>query len=268
MAHNLIEAVVIDDEVANVEVLTTLLERYCNDVKVVGRFTDVRFAVQQISNLKPDVVFLDIEMPELDGFKLLDSLYPFSFEIVFVTAFQQYAFKAIKYDAIDYLLKPVSIDELRVAIDRVVHFNSLKNSSEIVNSKVLNTVSEILQSANKIHIPLNGEYLFQELNEIVSIEAHGPSARIFIQNGKSYLVPYSLKDFEAVLPVNYFVRIHHSFIINISHVVKYQKGVGRGLKVFLANGRMVEVSVRKKKDFIEMVELIGFNAALSRIDKK
>lgn len=263
MAHNYVKAVVIDDEEANVEVLSTLLERFCNDVKVVGKFIDVRFAVEQIPTLKPDLVFLDIEMPEIDGFKLLDSLYPFQFEIVFVTAFQQYAFKAIKYEAIDYLLKPVSIDELRIAVDRVLHFINMKNSAERRNPRVLDTVSEILQYNSKIKISMNGEHVFHELNEVVTIEADGPSVRLFLKNGKSYFIPYSLKDFEDNLRAKNFVRIHHSFIININHVVRYQKGNGRGLKVFMTNGQLVEVSVRKKKDFFEVIELIGLSTNLN-----
>lgn len=254
-----IKAIVIDDEEANIEVLSTLLEDYCTNVKVVGMFSNVILAIDKIPILKPDVLFLDVEMPELDGFKLLDKLYPFQFEIIFVTAFQQYAFKAIKYDAIDYLMKPVSIDELRVAVNRVAESIQMNAVSIRKITKVLNAVSEITPIASKIRIPLHGGNLFQELNEIIVIEADGITSRVYIQNGRNYFVPFSLKEFEDVLPDNSFVRIHHSFIININHVIRYVKGKGRGIKVFMTNGLSAEVSVRKRTLFIDKLKSVQVN---------
>jgi two-component system, LytTR family, response regulator len=244
----LIRALLVDDEPGSLMTLKTLLQRYCPDVSVVADTGHPPDVVDLVKKFTPDLVFLDIEMPYANAFDLLDMLQPVSFEVIFVTAFNDYALKAFKYAALDYLLKPLNIDELKGAVERV---KKVLNRPPGLNDRVKGLLENLNHSSDdpeKISIPTDDGYSLLNLNAIIFIEAVGNYSKIHLENGKKPLIVRSLKEFEELLPTKRFIRVHHSFIINIHHAKRYQKG--RGGVVEMTNGVQIEVAVRKRTDFL------------------
>lgn len=247
-----ISSIIIDDEPGNIVTLTEILKQYCAGVDIVGTALDPRKGYDMIRQLKPDLVFLDIEMPYENAFDLLDRLRPISFEVIFITAFNEYAIKAFKYAAIDYILKPVNIKELQDAIAKV----DLRLSEKNVNTKIellLKTLKVPGEDSNKIPIPTLEGYTFEDINDIMYLQAEGGYTFLYTKARRKILISKSLKEFEETLPANLFCRIHHSVIINIKYVKKYFKG--RGGYVQMEDGISLEISARKKNDFLEKFKL-------------
>jgi len=243
-----ISAVIIDDEPGNVLTLVELVKQYCPNVSIAGTAPDPLKGYDLVVEAKPDLVFLDIEMPYGNAFDLLDKLLPVSFEVIFVTAFNDYAIKAFKYAALDYILKPVNIDELKAAINKVSQRLEEKNiniriSSLLDNLRSGNTVPQ------KIALPTIEGCSFENVNDIMYLQAEGSYTYIQSKEKTKLLVSKNLKEFEEILPPASFCRIHHSSIININFVKKYFKG--RGGYVQMDDGITIEISARKKNDFFE-----------------
>jgi two-component system LytT family response regulator len=211
---------------------------------VDGTASSVDEAVKLINQKKPDLVFLDIEMPGKNAFDLLSVFQPVKFEIVFVSAFDKYAIQAFKYSAIDYLLKPVSIDELIITVEKVRARISEKN----MNWRLENYFNYKQNADSKIAIKTSEGYFFCSPKEIIYCSASGAYTWLFLSDGQKMLSSDSLKEFEELLPANIFCRIHHAYLINISFASKYIKG--RGGQVKLSNGVILDVSIRKKEDFL------------------
>ena len=244
----MIDVVIIDDEQNNIEGLRSLLSNYCPGINVVGTAPDANSAFVLIKSLGPQLVFLDIEMPFGNGFDLLEKLMPVQFEVIFVTAFDQYAIRAFKYAVVDYLLKPVSIDELQKAVERVKQ----RIAEKVFNNRIeflINNHGGKSNELKKIGLPSADGILFEDLENIVRLEAEGNYTYIYITGKKKELVSKSLKEFEDILPAAAFCRLHHSHIVNLSYIKKYYKG--RGGYVELSDGTTVEVSSRKKDEFLE-----------------
>lgn len=243
-----INCVIIDDEPGNLVTLTEMLREYCPDIEVQETASDIESAFTIIRNNKPELVFLDIEMPYGNGFDLLDRLSPISFEIIFVTAFNDYAVKAFKYAALDYILKPVNIEELKQAVIRA----TARLKEKDINSRI-SIMLENLRPGNKdiqkIGLPTMDGILFEDISNIIRLQAEGSYTMVVIHKKQNILVSKNLKEFEDLLPSSFFCRIHHSHIINMNYLKKYYKG--RGGYVELSDGTMIEVSVRKKDDFFE-----------------
>jgi two-component system, LytTR family, response regulator len=243
----MISAVLIDDEQNNIESLQSLLAQFCPDVTVAGTAMNSKEGLACIKQHDPHLVFLDIEMPFGNAFDMLEKLMPVDFEVIFVTAFEQYAVKAIKYVALDYLLKPVSIEELKKAVNR---------ARKRIEEKKLNTRIELLLSNMKneangpkrIGLPSTEGFSFEDIDNIVRLHADGNLTYV-ITIHKKIITSKSLKEFESLLPAATFCRIHHSHIINLNFVRKYIKG--RGGYVELTDGTSLEVSSRKKEEFLE-----------------
>ena len=194
------------------------------------------------------MVFLDIEMPYGNGFDLLDKLSPITFEVIFITAFNNYAVKAFKYAAVDYILKPVNINELKDAVQKVAR----RQQEKIVNSRItslLNNLKPENSNAQKIGLSTNEEFYFEEIKNIMYLEASGSYAVVFTKDGNKKTVSKNLKEFEDILPDNVFCRVHHSYIINTNFIKKYYKG--RGGYVEMEDGANIAISVRKKEYFLE-----------------
>lgn len=238
---------IVDDEPGNIITLVELLKGYCPDVMVSGTAENIRSAEEMIRNEKPDLVFLDIEMPYGNGFDLLEKIRPVDFEVIFVTAFDNYAVKAFRYAAIDYILKPVNIVELQGAVDKVVKRfaeKSINNKVELLLSSLKNNQPEL----KRIALPTQEGLQFESYADILYLEANANYTFVHIKNGQKYLVSKTLGDFEGILPAADFCRIHNSFIININYIRQYYKG--RGGYVVMENGTNIEVSVRKKESFL------------------
>lgn len=244
----MISAVIIDDEQNNIEVLQNLLEQFCPEAVVVGTAIDSENGFEIISQRQPQLVFLDIEMPYSNGFSLLEKMAPVNFEVIFVTAFNQYAIRAFKYAALDYLLKPVSIEELKKAVARA----KLRIAEKNVNIRIDSLLGNFKADAGmlkKIGLPALDGLVFEEIENIVHLAADGNCTHVITRDKRKTVVSKKLKEFEELLPLSFFCRIHHSHIINLNFIKKYYKG--RGGFVEMLDGTKIEVSARKRDEFLE-----------------
>ena len=243
------KAILIDDEPNGRIALRQKLQDYCPTVEIVGEAENGKTGMERIQELNPDLVFLDIEMPGMDGFEMLIRIPEKKFHLVFTTAYDHYAIKAIKYAAFDYLLKPIDIDELKSTIDRLTPMTS----SNVTNKK-LETLEQNLLSKpflNKIAIPTSEGLLFFDLQHIIHLEAESNYTNIYFDNHPKLMASRTLKDFEEILPTDTFFRPHNSHIINLHFIKRYIRGDGG--QVEMKNGNYVLVSRRKKEEFLKLI---------------
>tara|TARA_B100000809_G_scaffold266929_1_gene333163 strand:+ start:6695 stop:7444 length:750 start_codon:yes stop_codon:yes gene_type:complete len=242
------KTIIVDDEKGCRDSLEVLLKDFAN-INIVAVVNSIAQAQEAIINLKPQLVFLDIEMPGGTGFDLLEKITPIDFDIIFTTAYDQYAVKAIKYSALDYLLKPVDPAELKEA---VIRFSSKKHDQNLINDKFKTLLSNIgtETSHQKVAIPYGEGISFVKISDIIHFQSDGSYTNMYtINNEKPTLISKPIGDYQEMLEGESFIRIHRSHLINIQHVEKYIKGDG-GYTV-MSDGSKIEVSRRKKADFIE-----------------
>jgi two-component system, LytTR family, response regulator len=243
----MINAVIIDDEPKNVRVLKNMLIEFCPDVSLLGEANNSNEGKELIQQKKPELVFLDIEMPYGNGFDLLNALMPIDFEVIFVTAFDKYMLQALKYSALDYLLKPVNIEDLKVAVQHA-EVRIKKNSINQQLTVLLENLKKQESGLKKIAVPTAEGFDFILIEDIIRCEAQGPYTRIFIKGSKSILVSKPLKDYETLLPDNIFLRIHNSHLVNLNFIKKYNRG--RGGYIEMDDGTALEVATRRKDEFL------------------
>lgn len=244
----MIRTIIIDDEKNNIEALKAMLNNITSKIILDGTAENAEDAYHLIKNVKPQLIFLDIEMPFGNAFDLLERLMPVDFEVIFFTAFDQYAIKAFKYGALDYLLKPVNVDDLVHAVDRAI----ARMAEKDVNARLKMFLDNIRSDDNglkKIALPTKNGLSFEDVASITHLEAKGTYTYVYFTDKRKEVISRVLKDFEELLPSSVFCRIHHSFIVNIQYVKKYYKG--RGGYIELADGTTIEVSLRKKADFLK-----------------
>lgn len=237
-----LRVVIVDDEARARRVLENLLNRYCKNVEILASFSNVSDAIPEIMTLKPDAIFLDIEMPEFSGFELLNRLGEFSCDIVFITAYNKYAVKAFEVSAIDYLLKPVSIDRLESAVEKLR--KSIDNSKIEQRIKVL---EKNLEDNENKRLVLNSRdgIDFVKQNEITHINADGSYCQIFLVSEKRIVVSKKLKFIEErLLEGDQFFRCHRSHIVNLNWVKRYVPGAGT---LLMENGLELKVAREKKE---------------------
>lgn len=242
----MIRTVLIDDETRSIRVLQRLLDTYCPQVSIVGTAEGVENAGELIRALKPDLAFLDIEMIQGNAFDLLNQLMPIQFQVIFVTAFDAYAVRAFKYSAVDYLLKPVNVDELQEAVEKVAIRQEQNDMSRI--RTLLTNVGAVQHSQQKMGIPTMTGLRFVTINDIIRLEAQGHYTAICLTGREPMLTTRNIKEFEELLPETIFYRIHHSHIINLQRIQEYQKG--RGGYVIMEDGSSIEVAARRRQDFM------------------
>jgi len=244
----MLKAVMIDDDESNLSSLTEKLNKHCPQVEIIARCSNAAEGIQAIDGLKPDMVFLDIEMPVMNGFVMLQQLSYKDFDLIFVTAYDHYAIKAIRYSALDYLVKPVEIEELKNAVAKATANQSRKD-----RGLQLELLLEYLDKKRprRITIPTSDGLQFIDLGNIVYLEASNNYTNVYLANQQKYLVTRTLKDFEQILPAETFLRIHHSTIINRDFIEKYIRGEGG--QVMMRNGIVLDVSKRKKVEFLEAI---------------
>ena len=241
-------AVIIEDETNSRELLANMLQNYCNSIEVVGEAHDVKTGIAVIQKYNPDVIFLDIEMPGGDGFKILDAFPIVAFQVIFVTGYDEYAIKAIKYSALDYILKPIDLEELKNAIKKIIPSTSDKRQ----NIKFLqSSLKKRQKEPDKLILPGNKRHVVVPFNQIIKIIANGNYAEFFLEGNKIRISSYSLAHYESILPEGRFLRIHKSHLINLQKVTTYQSG--RGGKVFLSDGSSLDIAARKKSAFVRML---------------
>jgi len=246
----MLRAVLVDDEENGLSALEQKLLEHCPQVKIAGAFTKPEQAIAAIEQFKPDIVFLDIEMPGINGFTLLQQLQYKNFELVFVTAYDHYAIKAIRFSALDYLVKPVDIDELRSAVERA---EQKKNNTD--NNDRLELLLDHLSNPRKdfkhMVIPSQDSIRFIKIDDIVYLEARMNYTHIYMKSGEKYVASRTIKEYEELLSASTFIRIHNSYIINKDYLQKYERGEGG--QVIMNNGVRLDVSKRKKADFLKAI---------------
>jgi len=253
----MIKALIIDDEEDCIEGLQNLLVHgYENFVEVLGSAKTVRDGIEAIAVLRPDLVFLDVQIGEKTGFDLLRALPEIDFEIIFTTAFEKFALKAIKFSALDYLLKPIDVDELDIALMKLLNEKSRKNTADKIDLLLQNTQkSDGL--FKKIIVPTISGFEFIEIGNIIRCESDSNYTTIYIKDNQKMVVAKTLKDFEDLLSNYSFFRIHNSHLINLTYIRSYNKG--KGGSVILTDGTEIEVSSRRKDDFITRLSALKFS---------
>ncbi|MCF8403927.1 MAG: LytTR family DNA-binding domain-containing protein [Bacteroidales bacterium] len=237
-------AIIIDDEFDSRNTIQNILQNYCENISVVAHAENVKQGIQQIRSEKPDVVFLDIQMPDGTGFNLLEELEQINFQVIFVTAFDQYALKAIKFSALDYILKPVDPQQL---IDAVAKLKTPEINFETVTNKI-NTLLVNKKGFERISLPTFEGYRFISIKDIIRCEADNNYTYFRLQSGENILVTKTLKEYDETLSGNDFVRVHQSHLVNMNFVSRYLKGDGG--TIIMSDGSEVEVSRRRKEEFL------------------
>jgi two-component system LytT family response regulator len=243
----MIRTVLIDDETDSIRVLQKLLETYCPQIEVVGTAEGVETGLEVIQATRPDLLLLDIEMTQGNAFDLLNQLRPLTFQVIFVTAFDNYAIRAFKYSAVDYLLKPVDIDELVSAVRRVAERSQQRNIIDQMQV-FLDNMGTYSLAQQKMAVPTVDGLIFINLREVVRLEAKSSYTQINLENGEMVMATRTIKDYEDILPETLFCRIHNSHIINLQKIEKYHKG--RGGYVILEDGSEIEVASRRRQEFL------------------
>jgi len=241
-----LRAVIIDDEVTSREILRNYLRDYCSQVSVLGEAGTVAKGITLIKSEKPNLVFLDVEMPFGNAFDLLEELRERDFETVFVTAYNQYAMEALNQHAAYYLMKPINIDEL---INAVAYVEEIISKEDLLQDRILS--SPLKKAEGKITLPQQDGFQVLNVSDILYCKADDNYTEIY-KADKKILVSKTLKYFEESLSEFHFVRIHKSFLVNINEVVKYKKG--KGGSVIISNGRELMVSASRKKELLSYFE--------------
>ncbi len=246
----MLKAIIVDDEQKSCENLKILLEDFCTNIEVSKMVNSVADALIAIQQHEPDVVFLDIQMQKETGFDLLKKVSSINFEIVFVTAYSEYAIEAFKFSAIDYLLKPIDINDLKAAVEKL----GKKTSDRVISQKV-DLLMQNFKSENadnyRLAIPESDGITFVSINEIVYCEGSSNYTNFYLQNGKKHIVAKTLKEYEELLNNYNFFRIHNSYLVNIKEVKKYFRGDGGYVQ--MSNDDKLDVSKRKKEYFLKKI---------------
>ncbi len=240
----MIRAIIVDDEEHCVETLRWQVEKYCPGVDVVACAESGATALEAIYKYRPELVFLDIEMPRMNGFEMLQILPRIDFDIIFTTAYDQFAIKAIRFSALDYLLKPIDKDELRRAVEKMhTHPNRFISTHQL--DLLLSNVSHARQGLQKIALPTLEGYELVQAESIVRCESDSNYTVVYFKNAPKMVVSKTLKEIEELLEGHHFFRVHHSYLVNLNEIKKYVKGDGG----YLVMSDNVSVSVsRSKKD--------------------
>jgi len=240
----MIKSVIIDNEKKSRKTLSNFLQKYCKNVEILGEADGVSSGIELIKSQKPELVFLDIEMTDGTGFKLLESIEDIQFSVIFVTAYSAYAVKAFKISAIAYILKPINPQELIEAIE--------KYQKEIGLKGIHNKLEVLLgnqSSVKKIAFPTSEGIELVKLNQIVHCEADDNYTSIFLANEKRIVVSKTIKEYDTMLSDFGFYRIHQSHLVNLDYISKFNKNDGG--YVVLENGKKLPVSRRNKQEFLE-----------------
>ncbi len=250
----MIKAIIIDDEEISLNALGEKIRVNCPGVAVLKLFSKAQEAVDQMQDLQPDVVFLDIEMPKMNGFSFLENCQPINFEVIFTTAYSEYAIEALRISALDFLLKPIDSKELIKAVERLENKMKLKTTKDNQLAQQIQLYLQHFQSANnlsKIALPVLNGFEFVDASSIIKVEGENVYSIFHFTNERKMLVSRTLKEVEKMLGPWNFMRVHKSFIINLNSITHYSKGEGG--TVTLSDGSEVEISRRSKQDFLARI---------------
>lgn len=246
-----LKTIIIDDELDSLELLQYKIAEYCPGLEVIGTTQSPEEGKNMITNLMPDVVFLDVEMPRINGFRLLNELSPIMFEVIFTTAYSHYAIDAVRVSAFDYLTKPIAIQDLENCVDRLL----TKFAQH--NEKKVNTSNTRSMEESIIVIPTAETIEFVKVSDIIFLEASSNYTTIYLKQNKKLLVAKSLGEYEQMLQHHHFMRTHNSILVNLTQVVKLVRDEGGS--ILMSNGVSVPISRRKRDEFILIMKRLSIN---------
>ena len=241
----MIKAVIVDDEPKAIQSLTWELENFSNDIEVVETFTNPEKAITYLKTHTPDCLFLDINMPTMDGFQFLDCINHKDYAVIITTAYNEYALKALKNEAIDYLLKPIDSDDLKETIVKIKKFYTNNISIAKVEEVLLNFNANLKHQ--KVILNTDGKLVFLNIDDILYIESDGNYSTFFMTKNQKMVVTKKIKEIDAILPKNYFFRIHNSFIINLNKIKEFVKNEAY---VVMESNEKIPVARQRKSDFL------------------
>jgi len=240
----LIKTILLDDEPDAIKLLQLQIDKNCPNVEIIGTFTNPKLAIQSIKKTPPDLLLIDVEMPNLNGFDVLEKLMPIDFSIIFVTAFNQYAIRAFKYNAIDYLVKPIDISELQNAIEKA----SQRTRISEMELKLLKQ-HRLEKTIDKIAVSTQNGIHFIDLKDIIMAESKNNYSVLTLSNKSSFTISKTLKELQEILEESHFLRIHRQYIINLNELLHFNK---TDCLLTLKNNINVPVARNKKDTLIEM----------------
>jgi two-component system, LytTR family, response regulator len=243
----MIKALIIDDEPSAVNTLQLMLNRYIPEIDELKSVSDPQEGLSVLKDFKPDILFLDIQMPVLNGFEILQKSQPIQSDIIFTTAHDQYAIQAIRFSALDYLLKPIDSEELRNAFDKFLARRVVSMGNQALYQNLIHNISVTDKKEFRLAVPTNDGTFFYYPEEIVRLEGESNYTRLYFKDKKPLLVSKTLKEYEDILTEHGFIRIHKSHLVNKKHVVNYN---AEGQLVMVDQSK-VEISRRRKDDVME-----------------
>ena len=246
------KAILIDDEHNATEALHNMLRMVTPDVEVIGLANAAQQGLEMIQSLQPDLVFLDIQMPYMTGFELLEKLGRFNFAVIFTTAYDQYALQAFKVSAVDYLLKPIDMDELEAAVEKVRERRKQPQPD-------FGALEHLFKQVKKTHterlaLPTSAGLVFIAIEDIIRLQSDSNYTTFYLTRKEKIVVSRTLGEYEPTLTAQNFCRVHHSHIINMAHLKRYFKNDGGYAE--MSDGSRVEISRRKKDDFLAKLETV------------
>lgn len=241
----MINAILIDDEPYCVEVLATLLQKYCPEVNLLATCASGEEGLKAIRDGKPDLVFLDVEMPHMNGFQMLEALPAVDFDLIFTTSYDQYAIKAIRFSALDYLLKPIDREELQRAVQKAGRRTPAPLTQQL--ELLLQKINQPATRVNKVALPTMEGLQMITVNNIISCASDSNYTVLQLKDKQKLVVSRTLKEIEELLEEHSFLRVHHSYLANLNEVNKYVKGEGGYL--VMSDGSHIDVS-RSRKDSV------------------
>lgn len=246
----MIRAIIIDDEPYCVEVLSTLLKKYCPEVTVLSTCSSGEEGLKAIKQHQPDLVFLDVEMPHMNGFQLLESLPEINFDLVFTTSYDQYAIKAIRFSALDYLLKPIDREELQKAVGKAAKRNGSNINQQL--QLLLQKINQPATRVSKVAMPTMEGLQMINVADIISCASDSNYTILHLKDKQKLVVSRTLKEIEEILEEHSFVRVHHSYMVNLNEVTKYVRGEGGYL--VMSDGSHIDVSRSRKDSVIKKLQ--------------
>ncbi len=245
-----LKTILLDDEPNSLNLLQHLLRKHCSaEVDIIGAYDDAEIALKAIKEYEPDLVILDIEMPKLNGFEVLEACQDIHFKLIFTTAYNQYAVRAFKFSALDYLLKPLIVEDLIMAVKKAA-----QSTSSVQNEQL-----EILQQfnparsngiPNRMVISTTEGLIFIDVADIVHCDSDGPYTHIHLKDGDKALISKTLRDVEEMLNYDFFFRVHHSHLINLQHIKKF---IRSDEEVIMSNSKHIPLARSRKTAFLELV---------------
>lgn len=244
----MINAVIVDDEPKAIQSLSWELTNFSEEITIMETFSSPEKALEFFKNNTPDCLFLDIQMPTMDGFQFLEKLTNRDFPVIITTAYDEYAIKALKHEAIDYLLKPIDSDDLNLTIEKIKKFNSKIFSIDKLERLLIGFNAS--QSNQKITVNSDGKLIFIHIDDIIFVQSDGNYSTIYLKNNQKKVVTKKLKDINNLLPENSFFRTHNSYIVNLNKIKEFLKNEGY---LIMESNHKIPVARQRKTEFLDKI---------------